>query len=200
LPPDTYIHFAGSAQEQARAQRNLILNSIMAAVGIVILLSIVTRNWRNLLLVLANLPFALIGGVLAVFGTGGLLTLGSLVGFVTVFGITVRNSILMISHYEHLVAVEGQPWRPATAIRGAADRMPPILMTSLVTGLGLLPLAIGSGAPGREIEGPMAIVILGGLLTSMALNLLVLPTLALRFGRFAAEPDALGERQSAHLS
>lgn len=195
LPAGTYIQFAGSAEEQAQAQHSLILNSLMAAVGIVILLSIVTGNWRNLLLVLANLPFALIGGVLAVFGTGGLLTLGSMVGFVTVFGITVRNSILMISHYEQLVTVEGLPWGPATAIRGAADRLPPIVMTSLVTGLGLLPLAIGSGAAGREIEGPMAIVILGGLLTSMVLNLLVLPTLALRFGRFEASPGELGDRR-----
>lgn len=200
LPAGTYIQFAGSAEEQAHAQRNLFLDSIMAAVGIVILLSIVTGNWRNLLLVLANLPFALVGGVLAVFGTGGLLTLGSTVGFVTVFGITVRNSILMIAHYEHLVAVEGMPWDTATAIRGAADRLPPILMTSLVTGLGLLPLAIGSGAAGREIEGPMAIVILGGLLTSMALNLLVLPTLALRFGRFERDVDELGEPRSAQSS
>ena len=200
LPPGTYIQFAGSAAAQARAQHDLILDSLMAAVGIVILLSIVTRNWRNLLLILANLPFALVGGVLAVFGIGGLLTLGALVGFVTVFGITVRNSILMIAHYEHLVAVEGMPWGVATAIRGAADRMIPILMTSLVTGLGLLPLAIGSGAAGREIEGPMAIVILGGLLSSMALNLLVLPTLALRFGRFEGELDELGERESPQPS
>ncbi|MDE2450379.1 MAG: efflux RND transporter permease subunit [Gammaproteobacteria bacterium] len=197
LPPGIYIQFTGSAAEQARAQRNLILDSLMAAVGIAILLSMVTRNWRNLLLILANLPFALVGGVLAVFGTGGMLTLGALVGFVTVFGITVRNSILMIAHYEHLVAVEGMRWGAATAIRGAADRMIPILMTSLVTGLGLLPLAIGSGAAGREVEGPMAIVILGGLLSSMALNLLVLPTLALRFGRFEAATDDLGEGQSA---
>jgi CzcA family heavy metal efflux pump len=195
LPAGTYIQFAGSAEEQAQARHSLILDSLMAAVGIIILLSIVTGNWRNLLLVLANLPFALIGGVLAVFGTGGLLTLGSMVGFVTVFGITVRNSILMISRYEHLVAVEGLPWGLATAIHGAADRLPPIMMTSLVTGLGLLPLAIGSGAAGREIEGPMAIVILGGLLTSMVLNLLVLPTLALRFGRFEAAPDELDDRR-----
>ena len=196
-PPGTYIQFSGSAEEQARAERRLIIDSLLAAVGIAVLLSIVTRNRRNLLLVLANLPFALIGGVLAVFGTGGLLTLGSLIGFVTVFGITVRNSILIISHYEHLVAVEGLPWSAATAIRGAADRLTPILITSLVTGLGLLPLALGSGEPGREIEGPMALVILGGLSSSMALNLLVLPALALRFGRFEAEPDELGEQQSA---
>jgi Cu/Ag efflux pump CusA len=107
-----------------------------------------------------------------------------MVGFVTLFGITLRNSILMISHYEHLVFLEGRTWNLGTAIQGAADRLIPILMTSLVTGLGLMPLAFGAGEPGREIEGPMAIVILGGLLTSMALNLLVLPTLALRYARF----------------
>ena len=184
LPAGTYVQFAGSAQAQAQAQSNLILNSIIAGVAIVLLLSIVTRRWQNLVLILVNVPFALVGGILAVFGTGGLLTLGSMIGFVTVFGITVRNSILIISHYEHLVAVEGMSWELATAIEGAGDRLTPILMTSLVTGLGLLPLAIGSGAPGQEIEGPMAIVILGGLLTSMVLNLLVLPTLALRYGRF----------------
>lgn len=201
LPPGTYIEFAGSAQAQAQAQSDLILNSIIAGVGVVLLLSIVTGNWRNLLLVLVNLPFALVGGILAVFGTGGLLTLGAMVGFVTVFGITVRNSILIISHYEHLVEVEGMTWGLGTAIKGASDRLTPILMTSLVTGLALLPLAIGSGAPGREIEGPMAVVILGGLLTSMALNLLVLPTLALRYGRFEPMRDEfMGETPAAGMS
>jgi Cu/Ag efflux pump CusA len=126
-----------------------------------------------------------------VFATGGLLTLGSLVGFVTLFGITLRNSIMMVSHYEHLVVVDGEPWGIETAIHGAADRLAPILMTSIVTALGLLPLAIGMNAPGREIEGPMALVILGGLVTSMALNLLVLPTLALRYGRFGGAVDDL---------
>jgi len=124
-----------------------------------------------------------------VFATGATLSLGSMVGFVTLFGITLRNSIMMISHYEHLVEVEGLQWGPETAVTGAADRLVPILMTSLVTALGLLPLAIGMSDPGREIEGPMAVVILGGLLTSMALNLLVLPTLALRFGRFEPTSD-----------
>ena len=184
LPAGTYIQFAGAAEAQSRSQRDLIVNSLIAAVGIVLLLSVVTRNWRNLLLVLANLPFALVGGVLAVFATGGLLTLGGMVGFITLFGISLRNSILMIAHYEHLVEVEGRQWGLEAAIAGAADRLTPILMTSIVTGLGILPLAIGMNEPGREIQGPMAIVILGGLLTSMALNLLVLPTLALRYGRF----------------
>jgi Cu/Ag efflux pump CusA len=143
-------------------------------------------SFHNLLLVLANLPFALVGGVLAALATGGLLSIGSLVGFVTLFGITLRNSIMMISHYEHLVSVEGIPWGWDAAVRGATERLVPILMTATVTGLGLLPLALGSGDPGREIEGPMATVILGGLVTSTALNLLVLPTLALRYGRFTA--------------
>ncbi len=157
------------------------MHSLLAGLGIVFLLSIVMGHWRNLLLVLLNLPFALVGGVLAVFGTGGLLSLGAMVGFVTLFGITLRNSIMMISHYEHLVVFEGETWGPQAALRGASERVAPILMTALVTGLGLVPLAISAGDPGREIEGPMAIVILGGLVTSTALNLLVLPTLALRY-------------------
>ncbi len=141
-------------------------------------------NLRNLSLALTNLPFALVGGVLAAFFTGGYLTVGSLVGFITLFGITTRNSIMMISHFEHLVRKEGMVWGRQTALGGAAERLVPILMTAIVTALGHLPLAIGSGAPGQEIEGPMAIVILGGLVTSTALNLLLLPTLALRYGRF----------------
>jgi CzcA family heavy metal efflux pump len=184
LPAGTYVEFGGTATGEARARHDLLIHSLLAGLGIVLLLSVIMRNGRNLTLVLLNLPFALVGGVLAVFASGGLLSIGALVGFVTLFGITLRNSIMMISHYEHLVSVEDQLWGPETALRGAAERLTPILMTALVTGLGLLPLAIGSGDPGREIEGPMAIVILGGLLTSTVLNLLVLPTLALRYGRF----------------
>jgi CzcA family heavy metal efflux pump len=184
LSAGSYVEFSGTVEAQAQARRDLLMNSLLAGLGIVLLLSMVTGNHRNLLLVLANLPFALVGGVAAALLTGGNLSLGSLVGFVTLFGITLRNSIMLISHYEHLVGVEGQSWGLATALRGASERLAPILMTALVTGLGLLPLAIGSGDPGREIEGPMAIVILGGLVTSTLLNLLVLPTLALRYGKF----------------
>lgn len=184
FPAGVYTQFTGTATAQAQSRRDLLVHSLLAGLGIVLLLSIVLMNWRNLLLVLANIPFGLVGGVLAVFATGGVLTLGSLVGFVTLFGITLRNSIMLISHYEHLVAVEDMEWSFETAMRGASERLAPILMTALVTALGLLPLAIGSGDPGREIEGPLAIVILGGLVTSTALNLLVLPTLALRYGRF----------------
>ena len=184
FPPGVYPVFSGAAQAQAEARQQLLVHAAIAAVGCVLLLAIVLGTVRNLLLVLANLPFALIGGVLAVFATGGLLSVGSLVGFVTLFGITTRNSILIVSHYEHLVAIEREPWGIETALRGAGERLVPILMTALVTALGLLPIAIASGSAGHEIEGPMAIVILGGLLTSTVLNLLVLPTLALRYGRF----------------
>jgi CzcA family heavy metal efflux pump len=190
FPPGVYTVFAGAAQAQAAARRRLLLHSAIAGVGIILLLAVVLRRSRTLLLVLANVPFALVGGVLAVFATGGLLSLGSLVGFVTLFGITIRNSILLVSHYQHLVSVDGLQWGLETALRGAEERLVPILMTALVTAFGLLPLALGSGEAGREIEGPMAIVILGGLLTSTVLNLLVLPTLALRFGRFDREPGA----------
>lgn len=184
FPAGMYTQFTGTSAAQAQSRHDLLVHSLLAGLGIVLLLSIVLMNWRNLLLVLANIPFALVGGVLAVFATGGMLSLGSMVGFVTLFGITLRNSIMLISHYEHLVAVEGMEWSFETAMRGASERLAPILMTALVTALGLLPLAIGSGDPGREIEGPLAMVILGGLVTSTALNLLVLPTLALRYGRF----------------
>ncbi|HEU4589104.1 MAG TPA: efflux RND transporter permease subunit [Gemmatimonadales bacterium] len=187
LPAGVYAELGGSATAQRAAQRELLVHSLLAGAGILMLLWLAFGDASRLLLVLANLPFALVGGVIAVFATGGLLSLGSLVGFVTLFGIATRNAVMLISHYEHLVAVEGAAWGRETAIRGALERLGPILMTALVTALGLLPLALGSGDPGREIEGPMAIVILGGLLTSTLLSLFVLPTLALRFGRFSRE-------------
>src|ERR1700704_1880725 len=184
LPASTYVEFSGTAAAQAQSRHDLLVNSLLAGLWVIFLLSVVMGNHRILLLVLLNLPFALVGGVLAALVTGGNLSLGSLVGFVTLFGITLRNSIMLISHYEHLVEVEGMVWGPDAALRGASERLAPILMTALVTGLGLLPLAVGSGDPCREIEGPMATVILGGLVTSTLLNLLVLPTLALRYGSF----------------
>lgn len=193
LPGGVYASYGGSAEAQRGTRRELLVHTLLAGAGIVLLLAVVFRSGRNLLLVLANAPFALVGGALAVFAGGGLLSVGSLVGFVTLFGISMRNSIMMISHFEHLVKREGCPWNLETAVRGAGERLTPILMTALVTGLGLLPLALGAGQAGGEIEGPMALVILGGLVTSTALNLLVLPVLALRYGRFTpstASPTA----------
>jgi Cu/Ag efflux pump CusA len=188
----TYAAFSGAAEAAAVARKELLLHSAIAGVAIFLLLAIALGNARNLLLVLANIPFALIGGIIALAiaqalagQEAGGLTIGSLVGFVTLFGITMRNSIMLISHFEHLVNQEGAPWSLETAVRGASERLMPISITALVTALGLLPLALGSGGAGREIEGPMAIVILGGLATSTILNLLCLPALALHYGKFA---------------
>ncbi len=189
FPKGFYAVFTGDAEAQARSRRDLLIHSLMAGTGVVLLLFMALKSTRALLLVMVNLPFALVGGVLILFATGGVLSLGSLVGFVTLFGITLRNSIMLISHYEHLVNNDGMAWEIETAILGASERLAPILMTATVTALGLLPLAIQSGEPGNEIEGPMAIVILGGLITSTILNLLILPTLALHFGRFKKQPD-----------
>jgi Cu/Ag efflux pump CusA len=158
-------------------------------IGIVLLLSLALKSKRAVALVMLNLPFALVGGVASVIATGGDLTLGGMVGFVTLFGISLRNSIMLVSHYEHLVQIDGLPWNADTVMRGASERLAPILMTALVTALALLPLALTSGAAGNEIEGPMAIVILGGLVTSTALNLLVLPAVALRFLQLTPQPQ-----------
>lgn len=179
-----YPVYTGEAQANAKSREDLIAHSLLAIVGIFLMLYIAFGRLRNLLLTFANLPFALIGGVLAAMFTGGWISLGSLVGFVTLFGITLRNSIMLVSHYQHLIDDEGMTWGLETAIRGASERLPSILMTALVTALGLLPLALGSGQPGREIEGPMATIIVGGLITSTMLNLLILPTIMLHYGRF----------------
>ena len=184
LPPGVHVELAGTATAQREAQRELLVHSLLAAAAIVLLLWLAFAEPGRLLLVLANLPFALVGGVVAVALSSRELSLGSLVGFVTLFGIATRNAVMLISHYEHLVMVEGASWGWDTALRGASERLGPILMTATVTGLALLPLALGSGDPGREIEGPMAIVILGGLATSTLLSLFVLPTLALRYVKF----------------
>ncbi len=200
LPEGVYVEFAGSAQAQAQSRRDLIVHSLMAFAGVLLLLSIITKNWRNLVLILVNIPFALVGGVIAIYFTGAILTIGSMVGFVALFGISLRNSIMMISHYEHLVVAEAMPWDLKTAIKGAGDRLTPIVMTSLVTALGLLPLAVGMSEPGREIQGPMAMVILGGLFSSSVLNLLILPTLTLRFGRFAPQENILLHHESTLAS
>ena len=184
LSAGNYIEFTGEAEANAQSREDLIVHSLLAIVAIFLMLYIAFGRLRNLLLTFANLPFALIGGVLAALFTGGWLSLGSLVGFVTLFGITLRNSIMMVSHFQHLVDEEHCIWNLETCIRGATERLPSVLMTALVTALGLLPLAIGSGQPGREIEGPMATIIVGGLITSTILNLLILPTIMLHFGRF----------------
>lgn len=187
---DTYPEFTGSAVEQAAAREDLILHSLFAGIGVLLLVYVAIGSARHLAIILLNLPFSLLGGVLAALASGAALSVGSMVGFVTLFGITVRNSIMLVSHYQHLVEREGQTWNRDTAIRGAQERLPSILMTALVTALAMLPIAINSDNPGREIMGPMAAIIIGGLGTSTLLNLLILPTVLLRWGRFGGEHAA----------
>lgn len=184
LPGRCYVVFGGAAEAQRAANTELLTHSGLAGVAMIGLLAVLFPSPRKLGLVLVNLPFALVGGVLAVRLSGDPLSLGSLVGFIALFGITTRNSIMLISHLDHLVRSEGAPWGTDTLLRGAGERLLPILMTALVTGLGLLPLALGRAESGREVVGPMAVVILGGLITSTALNLVILPAAALKWGRF----------------
>lgn len=184
LPASVQLAFTGAAEAQAEAHRNLAASSTLAVVLVILLLWIVFRSGKNVALVMVNLPFALVGGILALLVSQLPISLGALVGMVTLFGISTRNAIMMLSHYEHLVTVDGASWNLETAIRGAGERMIPVLMTAMVTALALLPIALKPQAAGQEIEGPMAIVILGGLVSSTLLNLLLLPALALRFGSF----------------
>lgn len=186
LPPPGYLVFEGAAAEAARARGELLLHTGLCALVALLILGYAAGNLRNTAILLINLPFAFVGGVALLFVTDTPLSMGATVGFVTLFGITARNSIMLLSHFRHLVGVEGCAWDDATCARGAAERARPILMTALVTGLGLLPIAIGRAEAGREIEGPMALVILGGLVSSTLLNFLLLPALCRRLGRFAA--------------
>jgi CzcA family heavy metal efflux pump len=183
LPAGAYVTYTGTAEGTAEAQHELLFNLAIAAGGIVALLLLAFSSGRAVMLILGGAPFALIGGVIAVALTSRSLSLGALVGFVTLFGIAARNAILLVSHADHLVQAEGQDWSLATVIRATRERVTPILMTALVTALGLLPLALQTGQAGREIQGPMAIVILGGLVTSTVMSLFLLPPLIWRFGR-----------------
>ena len=184
LDPGMQLIFTGAAEAEAEAHRNLIGSSLLAVVLVIGLLWIAFRSARNVTLVMVNLPFALVGGIVALYFSGLPISLGALVGMVTLFGISSRNAIMMLSHYEHLVGIEGAPWTLETAIRGASERLIPVLMTASITGFALLPIALKPQAAGQEIEGPMAIVILGGLVSSTFLTLILLPSLALRFGKF----------------
>jgi CzcA family heavy metal efflux pump len=173
----------GESTELASAQKNLLIYGIAAAFAIFALLLASFASLRLALVLFLTLPMALVGGALAVWMGGGILSLGSLVGFLTVFGIAARNGILMISHFQHLESEEGEQFGPALVLRGAKERLAPILMTALATALALVPLAVAGQIPGNEIQHPMAIVILGGLITSTLLTLFVLPSLYLRFGK-----------------
>ena len=180
---DTYPEFTGAAIEQAEARAKLIVHSVLAGFGVLLLIYIAIGDVRQVLLTLANLPFALVGGIAAVILTGAPLSVGSIVGFITLFGITVRNSIMLLSHCHYLVEHDGKPWAFATITLAAQERLPSILMTALVTALAMLPIALNSDNPGSEIMGPMAAIIIGGLFSSTLLNLLLLPCLLERYGK-----------------
>jgi CzcA family heavy metal efflux pump len=185
LPFSTGSHaeFLGEYAVRQESQRRLFAFALLALLGIFLILHADFGSLRIALLVFASLPFALVGGVLGVLLTGATLSLGSLVGFVTVLGIAARNGIMLVSHYRHLEQEEGVPFGRDLALRGAEERLAPILMTALATALALAPIAFGGMRPGQEIEHPLAVVILGGLFTSTVLNLFLMPTLFLRFGR-----------------
>ncbi|MCA9255644.1 MAG: efflux RND transporter permease subunit, partial [Phycisphaerales bacterium] len=169
--------FLGEFEARQASQRRLLIFGLAAVAMIVLLLYVEFESIRLTLLILLTLAFSLVGGVAAAFATGGVLSLGSLVGFVTVLGIAGRNGIMMVSHYEHLLREEGETMGLDLLIRGAQERLAPILMTALSTGLGLIPLVIAGNKPGHEIEYPLAVVIVGGLVTSTIMNLLFLPAL-----------------------
>ncbi|MDQ3749702.1 MAG: efflux RND transporter permease subunit [Acidobacteriota bacterium] len=191
LPQGYFVQYGGQFEAQENASRLISILSIVAIAGIFLLLFIALKSARSAVLVMANLPLALIGGVVMVFISGGTLSIASLVGFITLFGIATRNGIMLISHYQHLMEEENVGFRDAI-VQGSIERLNPILMTALVIGVGLIPLALGAGEPGKEIQQPMAVVILGGIVTSTVLNMLVLPALYLKYGR-AREKSAARE-------
>ncbi len=192
LPAGTVVEFTGAAEAEQQTRLELIAYS-GAALVLIIMILLVALHWRaSGWLVMANLPFSLLGGVFVIAATGIGLSLGSLVGLVTVFGVSARNSILQLAHYEHLVEREGMAWNMELVLRGANERLIPILMTAVVTALGLAPLAAGVHSPGQEIEAPMAITVLGGLLSSTVLNLVMLPVLVHRYGGPKLQPRAAG--------
>ncbi|MCH7782310.1 efflux RND transporter permease subunit [candidate division KSB1 bacterium] len=180
FPPGYYVEFGGQFESEQAATRLLTFLSIISIGAIFMILYAQFGAFRQALLIMINLPLALIGGVWAVYFTDGIISIASLVGFITLFGIATRNGILMIAHYNHLLK-EGKPLREAI-VQGSLERLNPILMTALAAGLGLIPLAFGGGEPGKEIQTPMAIVILGGLFSSTALNMIVIPSLFYKFG------------------
>jgi Cu/Ag efflux pump CusA len=182
-PLEYHPELLGEFQERQAAQGRLLAFGIGAAIGIFLLLVTSFGSVKLGLLSFLTLPSALVGGVLAAGLGGGIISLGSLVGFFTILGIAARNGIMMINHFQHLERSEGMEFGPALVVRGARERLAPILMTALATGLAIVPLVLSGDLPGHEIEHPMAVVIVGGLLTSTLLNLFVVPSLYLRFAK-----------------
>jgi Cu/Ag efflux pump CusA len=183
LPKDVYALFAGQAEAEREGQIRLAGLTALSTALIIAALTMAFRRRGLAVLVLINLPFCLIGSIAAIVASGIGMTLGSLVGLITVFGIGARNSVMMLAHVEHVADDEGKGWSAETIRLAAAERLAPVFMTALMAALGLVPLALGLGRPGHEIEAPMAITILGGLTTATLLNLGILPEALIRLGR-----------------
>jgi Cu/Ag efflux pump CusA len=181
LPPGYLVTFGGQFEEAVRSVRRLSLLAVLILAMMYGVLYVAFGGHRETLVVLVNLPLALIGGVFAVALGGGVLSIATLVGFVTLFGVATRNGVLLVSHYQQLIEREGCPLGEAVRV-GSRERLAPILMTALTAGLALVPLLLHGDAAGNEIQSPMAQVILGGLLTSTFLNLVVVPVLYERWG------------------
>jgi len=180
IPDGYYVEYGGQFESGQAAARAIGLLSIVSVLAIFLILFQEFGSARISVLVMVNLPLALIGGVFATMAMGGVLNVATMVGFITLFGIAVRNGILLVSHYKHLLG-EGKNLRDAV-VQGSLERLNPILMTALTAALALIPLALGGGEPGKEIQTPLAVVVLGGLITSTFLNMVVVPALFFEFG------------------
>ncbi|HEX2361031.1 MAG TPA: efflux RND transporter permease subunit, partial [Jiangellaceae bacterium] len=187
-PLEFRAEMLGEYTERQSAQQRLLLFAVLAAAVIFLLLQAAFRSWRLATMAFVTLPIALVGGLLGAFVVGRVISLGSLVGFLTVFGIVARNGIMLISHCQHLEQSEGEPFGPQLVLRAATERLVPIMMTVLTTGFALIPLLVAGSIPGQEIEHPMAVVIFGGLITATLLNLFVVPSLYLRFAKSRWSP------------
>jgi Cu/Ag efflux pump CusA len=182
LPTGYRVEYGGQFESEASASRLLLWLGLAVILGIVVILTVAFRSFSDAAIIMFNLPLALIGGMIGVFVSGGVLSVASLIGFITLFGIATRNGIMMISHIKHLREEEEETDFRSAVLRGAIERLVPILMTALAAGLALIPLALGGHKPGSEIEAPMAVVILFGLISSTLLNMVVVPAVYYKFG------------------